>query len=139
MFTMKQGRIANNTVTGTDYVGGGVYIDSDEAVSITGVFWRRRGEGSISINKADGGAGIYVGKGRRTMSGGYVTCNEAKGSGGGVYVNEGAEFIQSGGSISNNTARIGGGAAVEKGGAFTQRGGSVKDNKAAQGADIYRE
>ena len=64
--------------------GGGLYIDSDAIVTLY--------EGTISLNTAGSGAGVYN-KGTFTMSGGSIAGNKAtSGTGGGVY-NAGKFFM----------------------------------------------
>jgi tetratricopeptide (TPR) repeat protein len=131
LFTMKRGGIRNNTASGTNTFGGGIYIETGEQISITG--------GDISGNKATGGGGVFVAAGRLTMSGGSVSGNTAEKIGGGLVIFENASLNQTGGSVTGNTAELGGGVFVAKGGAFNQRGGAVRNNKAPKSGDIFRQ
>jgi hypothetical protein len=99
-FTMKQGSVRNNTtVSDKDgvNVAGGLYIKSNEPVSIEG--------GDISGNTAGLGGGVFIDEGSSvTMSGGSVSGNTATEGVGGVWVTIGATFNQRGGAISGNRA-----------------------------------
>jgi hypothetical protein len=127
MFTMKRGRIANNTSTGKNYGGGGVVINSDDPVSIGG--------GIISGNKADYGAGVYVGKGTLTMSGGSISYNGARAGTGGVWVGSAASFILNGGTIDYNKSSENG-AGVVVFGMFTMKRGNIRNNTVTGGAHL---
>jgi hypothetical protein len=111
-FTMKRGSIRNNTAlpdaNGYSY-GGGVYIRSQDAVSIEG--------GDISGNTASGG----------------------KGGGGGIWVSEGSVTMSGGSVSGNTATVVGGGVIVAKNAVFNQRGGTVSGNRAPNYADIYRD
>jgi hypothetical protein len=96
-FTMKRGSVRNNQAVsdnGEGSMGGGIYIASNEPVSIEG--------GDISGNKADMGGGLYIAGGRVTLTGGVITGNTADEKGGGVWICTGASFTSSGGTVNGN-------------------------------------
>jgi hypothetical protein len=98
---MSGGEISDNTTSGNNSNGGGVYISGDGDFTMTG--------GKISDNTATDtstsgytghGGGIYVESGGGvTMSGGEISGNTAFGNGNGVYVkvsaNNSSPFIMS--------------------------------------------
>ncbi|MBP5448205.1 MAG: hypothetical protein J6X95_08990, partial [Treponema sp.] len=110
-FTLSGGTITQNTAK---KFGGGLNIMNAQ-LSMT--------SGTISLNKAAMGAGVYLDNGdgtagatvyNSTMSGGTITKNTgeaASGSssfGGGVFIGKNTKFAMSGGSVSENTADCGG-------------------------------
>ncbi len=110
-FTLSGGTITQNTAK---TFGGGLNLMNAE-LSMT--------SGTISLNKAAMGAGVYLDNGdgtagatvyNSTMSGGTITKNTgeaASGSssfGGGVFIGKNTKFAMSGGSVSENTADCGG-------------------------------
>ena len=121
-FHMYGGSISGNKVSGSNSVGGGVYVGS-------GTFHMYGG--SIADNTAKSGGGVYVGTSTFHMYGGSISGNTAEsGNGGGVYM-AGGEFTMSGGTITgNNAAKNGGGVAVN--GTFTMSGGAITGNNAAK-------
>ena len=126
-FHMYGGSISDNKVSGSNSVGGGVYVGS-------GTFHMYGG--SIADNTAQSGGGVYVGTSTFHMYGGSISGNTAEsGNGGGVYM-AGGEFTMSGGTIENNTATDpstnygkGGGVYINRG-TFTMTGGSITNNTA---------
>ncbi len=110
-FTLSGGTITQNTAK---TFGGGLNL-MNAKLSMT--------SGTISLNKAAMGAGVYLDNGdgtagatvyNSTMSGGTITKNTgeaASGSssfGGGVFIGKNTKFAMSGGSVSENTADCGG-------------------------------
>ncbi len=110
-FTLSGGTITQNTAK---TFGGGLNLMNAQ-LSMT--------SGTISLNKAAMGAGVYLDNGdgtagatvyNSTMSGGTITKNTgeaASGSssfGGGVFIGKNTKFAMSGGSVSENTADCGG-------------------------------
>jgi len=87
-FTMNGGTIGNNrAVPHVQYGGGG-----GGGVGVGGGTFTLSGSGTISGNKADYAAGVYV-SGTFNMNGGTISGNEAASSaGGGVYVNSSGTF-----------------------------------------------
>ena len=126
-FHMYGGSISDNKVSGSNSVGGGVYVGS-------GTFHMYGG--SIAGNTAKSGGGVYMGTSTFHMYGGSISGNTAEsGKGGGVYM-AGGEFTMSGGTIENNTATDpntnygkGGGVYINNG-TFTMTGGSITNNTA---------
>jgi len=123
-FTLEDNaKIINNSYSGVNPQGGGVYI-------VNGKFIMNGGE--ISGNKAadmDGG-GVYVIGGLFSMFGGKITGNTAASSGGGVSIGLGGAFTMNGGIISGNTTPNGGGGVDIINGVFTMNGGIISGNTA---------
>ena len=87
-FTMYEGTINGNSITGTTYFncGGGIYIN--------GTFIMH--DGKVRENAAEIGGGVYLNQGVFSMHGGTINGNTAKfnnhertGRGGGVFINTG--------------------------------------------------
>ena len=127
-FHMYGGSISGNKVSGSNSVGGGVYVGS-------GTFHMYGG--SIADNTAQSGGGVYVGTSTFHMYGGSISGNTAEsGNGGGVFVVSGGKFNMSGGTIGGagnaaNTAKNNGGG-VYSSGTFTMSGGAITGNNAAK-------
>ena len=130
-------RIADNEVTGSGDLGGGVYVSDDATFTMTG--------GSITENMTSSGSGgVYVNGGTFTMTGSTIEKNTATdpntnyGKGGGVYIN-GGTFTMTGGSITNNTALDYGGVCVGENAAFTVGGNVAVTENLSSGAanDVY--
>ena len=134
------------TITGNEasVAGGGIYVASGAQVQVKG--------GSVSLNTANNGGGVYL-SGSRTsgstvykstieMEGGAITQNTATNAGGGVFLQSTAVGVikQSTtanadgtfphGEISENTAARGGGVLVQTGGSLTVDNGYVINNHA---------
>ena len=127
---LESGSISGNTADSSN--GGGIYIDSDCALTMKG--------GSIDgniVSSADYyGGGVFV-YGTFTMENGIITKNSSEqGNGGGVNIGSNGTFTMKGGTIENNTAyRTGGGVNLGAYGAFpgatmTLEGGTISGNTA---------
>lgn len=101
-------------VKGNSTISGNARIGGNTAKNGGGIYFDKRGAtltiegGEISNNKAEYGAGVYIGNGTFTHKGGTVTGNTAEFVGGGVYVKSGATYTAGGGKVSINTAGDGG-------------------------------
>lgn len=132
-------KISNNENKSSSGYSGGVYIGSYNSI-YRGIM-TVSGNAVISGNKANYGAGIYVGGGYTSLNieGGVISGNIAKSKGGGVYV-WCSEFSMSGGQIINNqvtnatSGNGGGGVCLESNanqtseGRFYLTGGTIKGN-----------
>jgi uncharacterized repeat protein (TIGR02543 family) len=148
IFTMKDGKIASNTVGFTlvsdgsrgSCNGGGVFLNS-------GTFTMEGGEisGNTHVDDDGGGCGVYINwDGSFTMTGGEITGNHGSGvivygntasftmqgdasisgnisGGGGVYVQQGTFIMRENASVSENT----GGGVLVSWGTFTMNGGKI--------------
>ena len=144
IFNMYGGTITDNTMDGTDYDGGGVYVKSNYN-SIRGTV---RGTfnmygGTISGNHADElftGGGVYVNNSDFNMTDGEITGNTAY-AGGGVGLTDGTVFCMTGGTISANnlsskTSFFGGGVWVDNNCSFIVSGNAtVSGNKDYENKD----
>jgi hypothetical protein len=123
-FTMNGGEINGNKAGLSNGRGGGVFVGPGNTFTYH--------NGTITLNEAYHGGGVYVDNGEFAMSGGNISVNTAYGDGGGVYVSGSSAFTMSGGaSINGNTAAgKGGGVCVLIGasGFFTMSGGSITGN-----------
>ncbi|MDR2965153.1 MAG: DUF5018 domain-containing protein, partial [Treponema sp.] len=127
----------NKRLTTSSHNGGGVYVESGGAFTMTG--------GSITNNTADRGGGVCVtGTGIFNMDNGIISGNSANSGGGGVVlwnipVSGGRGFIMNNGSITNNTTsntsinttNYGGGGVVVQSGTFTMYNGTISGNSSA--------
>ena len=150
-FNMYGGTISGNTAqddedTQNDGAGGGVYIESGSAFTMTG--GTIGGTGTGEANTATSGGGVYMDGGKFTMSGGSISGNSGcgvyvesgtftmsdsasiTGNSGGVNVRTNGKFVMSGGSIANNMV-TGNGGGVYVIGTFEMSGGSITDNTAS--------
>ena len=115
--------ITGNNNVSNNY-GGGVRVNNG------GDFEMK--DGTITLNQAVRGGGVYVDGGTFTQSGGTISSNYATFSnscaGGGVYVNSGGSFTMKGGTITANLATsygYGAGVCVESGRFIKQGSSSV--------------
>jgi hypothetical protein len=112
-------------------VGGGVFAEGNITLS---------GNASITNNTAEQGGGVYV-NGSMVMEGGTISGNKAE-HGAGVFVPKERTFTQKGGTITANEADFaGGGVYVESGGTYNAQGGTVTGNKAGGdgGENVFRQ
>ena len=134
-FNMYGGTISGNAAqkddedTQNDGAGGGVYIESGSAFTMTG--GTIGGTGADEANTATYGGGVYMGGGTFTMSGGAKITKNTATNGGGVYMERGT-FTMSGGSISGNS----GGGVDAASGTFTMSDGSISGNTASDGGGV---
>jgi hypothetical protein len=110
--------------------------------------------GNLTLTGGGGIAGVFMGYGTFTMTGGTITGNTNGGvymiyetfimtggtisnntTNGAVYMSSGT-FIMSGGTISNNSA-IGDGGGVHINGSFTMNGGTISNNTSGSGGGVY--
>ncbi len=127
-FYLQAGAITGN---GSDYAGGGVFVESEGSFTMTG--------GSITNNNAGNfGGGVYVAEeGTFSMTDGLISSNVSY-SGGGVYVDIAGELTMEGGEISNNTAdEEGGGVTVCDQGSLTLNAGEISDNTSCVGGGVF--
>ena len=129
---LESGKIWQNNADGSN--GGGVYIDSDCALTMKG--------GSIDGNTVKNstsshGGGVFV-YGTFTMENGIITNNRSEqGNGGGVNIGSKGTFTMIDGTISDNDAgTTGGGVNLGAYGAFpgatmTLKGGTISGNRAS--------
>ena len=98
-FIMNGGLITHNTVSATNYKGGGLFLNGTGTIN----------GGTISYNSAYTGGGIYIfsSYGLLTLNGGTIEYNTAT-IGGGIYSESRASDLICG-QISNNQASSGGG------------------------------
>ena len=120
-------KIYNNTVTGKDHDGGGVYVGENGSFSMT--------NGEIYNNTTvDGGGGIYLVN--QATSSASLTNTKVYGNsaayGGGVYKAASSVLSITGGEIYSNTATTNGGGINTNGGTVTLTGVSIgkEDNNA---------
>jgi predicted outer membrane repeat protein len=86
---VKGGKVTENTAE----LGGGIASNGSEC---------KMENIEVSRNKAGYGAGIYIGSGKLTVTGGKITNNEARYAGGGVYEMKGAMYTANGVSVTGN-------------------------------------
>ncbi|MBU5481402.1 beta strand repeat-containing protein [Blautia sp. MSJ-19] len=127
--------------------GGGIYIDNQA------VTFAPTGTVTISDNKADKGAGIYIGGSAENSQASFAVASNSTGTikllgnaavtaGGGVCVDNGTFHLDNNKiTVQGNRAYSGGGVAVLKG-SFTQSGGiiggdSSNENTAQRGGGVY--
>jgi hypothetical protein len=123
-FTMNGGEIRGNKPPPGDGRGGGVYVGPGNTFT--------NHKGTITLNEAFLGGGVFIDDAIFTMNGGSVSVNTAYGDGGGVYVDD-AIFTMNGGSVSINIAnRDGGGVYVGSDAVFTMSGGASIDGNTAE-------
>jgi hypothetical protein len=122
-FTMDGGEISNNSTSGKDSNGGGVFL-------YYGSFTMNNGK--ISNNSSNFGGGVGVEEGSSfTMNDGEISGNTVSSEGGGVVVSKGS-FTMSDGTISDNSAgERGGGVSVAGASTFTMSDGEISGNSAA--------
>jgi hypothetical protein len=123
--------------------GGAVYVTTSNPSS-EGEFIMAGGE--INNNTAGLGGGVWIHKGKMSMTGGVIRDNATTkhandmGAGGGVYINPSASFTMSGGIIRNNggiETGKGGGVIVDSKGLFTMTGGEIRNNNSvSQGGGV---
>jgi hypothetical protein len=94
----------------------------------------KKGGGVVYVIESGGQGGDIV------MEGGTISGNKAE-YGAGVYVLKGCSFTQKGGTITGNEAEfVGGGVYAESGGTYTAQGGTVTGNKAGDGGEnVFRQ
>ncbi|MCD8396162.1 MAG: right-handed parallel beta-helix repeat-containing protein [Lachnospiraceae bacterium] len=95
--------IHDNTVTGANYQGGGVYVTNALSISDEVEIYDNAAGSSGS------GGGVYVSGGAFTMTDGRIYGNTSGSNGGGVYLGGSATHVISGGAIYNNISKYGGG------------------------------
>ena len=118
---LESGSISGNTADSSN--GGGIYIDSDCALTMEGGSI----DGNTVKNRASShGGGVFV-YGTFTMENGIITKNSSEqGNGGGVNIGSDGTFTMIDGTISGNTAtQKGGGVYVSSTGSFTLGSSSV--------------
>lgn len=136
-FEMTGGKIFQNTAESS---GGGVYTRIFTTFNMKG--GTIGGESESDANTALEGGGVYVHRGKFTMSDGKISNNKAT-DGGGVYVYFlDGNINMTGGEISQNTAENGGGVYVYGDGASHNRtfkisNIKISNNKATNGGGIY--
>ena len=103
IFTQTSGSIQQNTSTGVDFGGGGLYIFEGTA-NLLG--------GQVISNVANNhGGGMELRLGRLTVDGSTISNNQAGAWGGGIF-NSGGLMTITNGTIINNQAYLGGGIAT---------------------------
>ena len=135
--TMKGGSIDGNIVSSADYYGGGVFV--------YGTFTMENGIITKNSSEQGNGGGVNIGSyGTFTMTDGTISDNDAGTTGGGVnlgaYGAPGATMTLEGGTISDNTATVNGGGVGVSVGTFTMNGGTIggtEPNTAKIGGGVY--
>lgn len=117
-FQMSDGLISGNSAEGS--CGGMSLKNVDDAV-ISG--------GTITKNKGQNAAGVYINQGNLTISGGEISHNAGTGSGAGVLASS-ANVKFSGGVIEENSAKGDGAGLYISNGKLTLCGGKVNKNRA---------
>ena len=126
-FILKSGTISGNRLTNGTTGGGGVEIESADAVfDMYG--------GTISNNQAGYGGGVYVRGATFNFYDGLITGNKALSTdGGGIHVYGGSSTLNMyGGTITSNTANSGAGIGVSGGATVNISGGTISGNSATQ-------
>jgi CSLREA domain-containing protein len=126
--------IINNTVTGTNGSGGGLYVQSNGVVVITG--------GLVNGNRATGSSatgGGLLGNGNLSLNGTTVTNNTSAGSGGGLGQLGGSNSLTNVLISGNSAAANGGGLYLNNGGGETALNNvTVAHNQATNdGGGVY--
>lgn len=137
--------IQNNTASGTGCQGGGIYFENTSLAEKNYTFDINLNYGTVSGNKAENGAGIYVSQGSiKSQNIGNnplsVNGNTAVANGGGIYVMDGSLDMAYGNILSNSITGTGnGGGVYVENGNFTIDAGSVGSNSVASGmgAGVY--
>ena len=135
--TMKGGSIDGNIVSSASNYGGGVFV--------YGTFTMENGIITKNSSEQGYGGGVNIGSnGTFTMTDGTISDNDAGTTGGGVnlgaYGASGATMTLEGGTISGNTATVNGGGVGVSVGTFTMNGGTIGGaelNTAAFGGGVY--
>ncbi|MDR0888735.1 MAG: hypothetical protein LBM21_02420, partial [Coriobacteriales bacterium] len=139
--TLNGGQVVGNSVSGSRYYGGGIYLDAGSICTINS------GKVDSNVNNDSSGGGVYMNTTYSaapaptlSMAGGEVSYNKALvygGSsygGGGVYMSRDTSFNMTGGTIEGNAGLNGAGVCVYES-AFTMSGGSISDNTTDLGSD----
>jgi hypothetical protein len=127
--TMTGGAIKNNAATNkyskVGGIGGGVYVNEDTTVTMSGGII----SGNGGTETADGGGVAVNGNGLFTLTGGDILNNESAEYGGGVHISPLGAFTMSGGTITGNVSADGGGVFKSSYDAvFNHSGGTVSGN-----------
>ena len=152
-FTMKNGTISENKVTGTGTFddGGGVYVNGATFTMEDGALVTKNTKGGVSVNNGaaftmnggsitdnesdQAGAGVAARGESFTMNGGTISGNKSTDDGGGVYVR--CAFTMNDGTITKNTSgTYGGGVCVYRDGTFIMKKGTITENTAHYGAGV---
>jgi Right handed beta helix region len=88
---------------------------------------------TISLNKAEYGAGIYNDAGTMTIENSTISSNKANVAGGAIYNDTGATLTVENATITKNTAKFGGGIFNDVNGNLTLIGTLISGNKAPSG------
>ncbi len=153
------GTVKGNTVTSGNGYGGGIHIQANSSLTISGdaeisgntslygggiycLGSVTMESGSISentqtSNNDPGGGGVVLDGGTFTMNGGEISKNESTYSGAGVYAKGSSTFTLNGGSVSNNICHYdGGGFCLVNTAALVMNGGYITGNTAGYGAGV---
>ena len=132
--------ISNNESFGSESLGGGIYFENTSLSSKGYKFNINLNYGTVSVNKANKGGGIFVSKGdvlSKKVEGNSLTAsgNTAE-HGAGIYVMDGKLSLADGNITENSSTGNGGGVYVN-GGDFTMNDGYIKSNNALDGGGVY--
>lgn len=122
----------NKNTTDTNQNGGGIYIDSADAVVTIS-------DSTINENNAQTGAGIYLNSGTLTISSTTMESNTATGDAGALCINNGSVTLTDC-TISSNEAQNGGGIYIASDVTATLTGCTISENSAKStggGLKIY--